>query len=130
VPELNKLAEKFKDIAHFLTVYISEAHASDVWPLGTTVCIQRHKTIEDRIKAAKDQLIEKRDCKIPVLIDTMDNDFDKNYHGWPERFFVIKGKFIELVGMPSRINKGFERKQISSWLESHQNLLNEEKKEI
>jgi len=116
VPKLNEIAEKFKDIAHFLTIYISEAHPSDVWPLGRTVCIDQHKTIDDRIKAAKEQLIEKRSCKIPILIDSMDNEFDNEYHGWPERFYVLKGKFVDLLGMPSQEDKGFNRDEIRKYL--------------
>jgi len=124
VPQLNELATTYKDIAHFLSIYISEAHASDVWPLGNQVCVPQHNTIEDRIKVAKEQLIEKRDCKVPILVDSMDNQFDNKYHGWPERFYIIKGNIMQLVGMPSTENKGFKRKKIFEWLKSYQFKLN------
>jgi len=117
VPRLNEMAEKYKNIANFLTIYISEAHASDVWPLGTTVCVKQHLTIQDRIDAAKEHLIRKRDSKIPVLVDNMDNSFDRYYHGWPERYFIITGKNIELIGMPSIEDKGFDRDEITKWLD-------------
>jgi len=120
VPRLNEMAEKYKNVANFLTIYISEAHASDVWPLGTTVCVKQHKSIQDRIDAAKEHLIKNRDCKIPVLVDTIDNSFDSYYCGWPERFFIIVGKNVELVGMPSTEDKGFNREEISKWLDSFQ----------
>lgn len=119
MPRLNEMAEKYKNVAHFLSVYISEAHASDVWPLGTTVCVKQHTSIQDRIDAAKEHLIEKRQCKIPILVDNIINGFDDYYHGWPERFYVIVGKNIELIGMPSNEDKGFNRDEISKWLDQY-----------
>lgn len=114
------MAEKYKGVANFLTIYISEAHASDVWPLGTTVCVKQHQSLQDRIDAAKEHLIKNRDCKVPVLVDNILNGFDSHYRGWPERFYIIVGKNVELVGMPSAEDKGFNRDEISKWLDSFQ----------
>ena len=60
----------------FVTVYIREAHASDEWPLGTAICIAQHKTIEDRLQAARD-FVRQFEWTVPCAVDTMDNTFNQ-----------------------------------------------------
>jgi len=120
---VHEIAESFSDIASFVMVYIEEAHATDVWPLGTKVCVNQHKTIEERIEVAKKYLVEERKCKIPVFVDTMENDFDNQFHAWPERFFILEGSCVELVGTPSNDDKGFNRNDIVDWLTEYRENL-------
>jgi len=116
---MNQIAETFKDRALFLIIYVSEAHASDEWPLGTNVCIPKHKTIEERIEVAKKNLVEERSCKIPVLVDSMDDSFEGIYKGWPERYYIIRGRTLKLIGEPSNEGEGFDRTRVSWWLLSN-----------
>ena len=37
VPALNKLYQQYKDRVAFLTVYITEAHPSDVWQMQSNI---------------------------------------------------------------------------------------------
>lgn len=131
---MNEIAESFSDIASFMMVYISEAHATDVWPLGNTVCVNQHKSIEDRIKAAKEFIVEERKNKIPLFVDTMDNVFDENFHAWPERFYIIQGNAFKFIGKPSKEDKGFDKEQIVEWLEFYRkeqtNKINDQKIEV
>jgi len=99
-----------------LVVYISEAHAQDEWPLGKQVCLNQHKTIEERLKAAND-FNEQFHCRLPVLVDTMDNNFDNAYACWPERFFIIEHDKMAMIGHPSN-EFGYERDLIVKWLRS------------
>jgi len=117
VATINDIAEKFKEVAVFLVVYVSEAHAIDESPLGSSVCIPKHKNIEDRIEVAKKYLVEERKCKIPVLVDTMNNDFEEVYKGWPERFYIIQGDVLKVIAQPSGEDLGFDRSEVSNWLE-------------
>jgi len=120
---MNDIAKSFSDIASFLVVYIAEAHASDVWPLGNAICIPDHKTIEDRIKAAKKHILEDRKCGIPILVDTISNEFDYQFNSWPERFYILLNNKLEWIAKPSDQDKGFDRKEIENWLNQYKSDL-------
>ncbi|GES84197.1 type I iodothyronine deiodinase-like [Rhizophagus clarus] len=75
------------------------SHASDVWLIGNIVEVKEHRTLEKRLAAAR-KMIEGTQLNIPVLVDTMDNNFLKLYSPWPFRFFVIKDGILKLAGMP------------------------------
>ncbi|GES84204.1 type I iodothyronine deiodinase-like [Rhizophagus clarus] len=80
-------------------IQIREAHTSDVWPIGNIVEVKEHRTLEKRLAAAR-KMIEGTQLNIPVLVDTIDNNFLKLYSPWPFRFFVIKDGILKLAGMP------------------------------
>jgi hypothetical protein len=101
-----------------------------VWPLGSTVCVNNHKTLKERIQIAQTELVEKRGCEIPVFVDTMENDFNSQYDAWPERFYIIEKRAptqdstsdapiiqITEIAMPSDQDKGFDREEIPRRLE-------------
>ncbi|CAG8613414.1 15172_t:CDS:2, partial [Dentiscutata erythropus] len=83
----------------FYMIQIKEAHASDVWPIGNIVNVKEHRTLSDRLAAAR-QMIKNTQLEIPVLTDTMDDNFLKLYSPWPFRFFVVVDGILKLVGMP------------------------------
>ncbi|GBB84243.1 hypothetical protein RclHR1_10870004 [Rhizophagus clarus] len=96
---LNDIYSLYKKKIDFYMIQIREAHASDVWPIGNIVEVKEHRTLEERLAAAR-KMIEGTKLEIPVLADTMDNNFLKLYSPWPFRFFVIKDGILKLVGMP------------------------------
>jgi len=91
-------------------VYIDEAHASDRWPLGSHVDLPHHQTIEDRQKGAQ-LLMEKFNFQLPILLDTMDNQFDSKYAVWPERYYFIKEGKMEIIGEPTT-EFGYDRNSL------------------
>jgi len=105
---LTKLASEFTNRVHILVIYISEAHACDEWPLGSWTCIKQHKTISDRLAAAK-EFAKKYDFTLPMYADDISNDFDKNYSAWPERYVVVDtgGKLIAISNATSDF--GYDR---------------------
>jgi len=96
---LNDIYNLYKDDVDFYMIQIREAHASDVWPIGNIVNVKEHRTLEERLKAAR-EMVKATHLRIPVLADTMDNNFLKLYSPWPFRFFVIVDGILKLVGMP------------------------------
>ena len=96
-------------------VYISEAHAYDEWRLGSSVVVNAHKTLEDRIAAAK-RFQERYNLRIPILCDSMDDTFDATYSAWPDRYFLIdKSQKLQIVG--DNPNKyGIHRGRIMKWI--------------
>eukprot|EP01130_Rhizamoeba_saxonica_P016462 TRINITY_DN7614_c0_g1_i1.p2 TRINITY_DN7614_c0_g1~~TRINITY_DN7614_c0_g1_i1.p2 ORF type:complete len:120 (-),score=33.14 TRINITY_DN7614_c0_g1_i1:152-511(-) len=113
---MNSFAEEFEKVANFVYVYIKEAHAQDVWPMGKHEVIQNHKTLEDRIKAAK-RLRDHYGATIPIFVDKMDDMFEQSYFVWPERYFIINNMEISVVGVPSS-EYGFDRDQIKDYLKN------------
>jgi len=106
-----------------LVVYVSEAHAMDEWPLGSNVCVMKHRSIQDRIDVAKKELVEARGCRIEVVVDTMENEFEGMYKGWPERFYISKDRVMQLIADPSVEDKGFDREDAVKWLKDYREQL-------
>lgn len=48
VKEVHDLMAEYGDRVEWISIYLMEAHAQDVWPLGQHVCVTAHKTLEDR----------------------------------------------------------------------------------
>jgi len=93
-------------------IYISEAHASDEWKLGNIVDIPQHKTLEDRIKAAKN-FVQTYEWNIPTVVDSFyENEasvsFEQIYSAWPERFYVFHYGSVADIGLASN-EYGFDR---------------------
>jgi hypothetical protein len=72
-------------------IYINEAHAVDVWPIGLSAGTLNysHKKIEDRSACAL-KFIQTFDFNIPIYLDTMSNAFAEEFSVWPFRYFIIK----------------------------------------
>lgn len=82
-------------------IYISEAHAADIWPIGLSAGVinYSHKKIEDRIKCAE-QFKKDNQFIIPIYCDSIEDTFEKLYASWPFRFFVIENKKLIKIGQP------------------------------
>jgi len=79
-------------------IYISEAHATDVWPIGLSAGVlnKKHRTIEDRIRCAKN-MIDEHNFKIPVYLDNMENEYRDTYSAWPFRIYGFKSGKIDYI---------------------------------
>ncbi len=86
-----------------LFVYIMEAHGRDEWYVSSiNDDVDQHKTIEDRLAAAK-VLLERYPLHegIRFVLDNMDNDFNATYSSWPFRYWIIdERQTIALKAMP------------------------------
>ena len=73
-----------------LFIYISEAHATDVWPIGASAGTdnKKHLTIEDRGQCAQ-KFIDAFSFAIPTYLDTMEDEVRDSFAAWPFRFFMI-----------------------------------------
>mmetsp|Transcript_45056 Transcript_45056/g.68951 ORF Transcript_45056/g.68951 Transcript_45056/m.68951 type:complete len:141 (+) Transcript_45056:529-951(+) len=102
--------EEFGAEVDFLMVYIREAHASDQWPLGNIVSIEQHKDLQSRIAAAKN-LEENFDFKMKIVVDNMDNQFNKQFLAWPERYYFFRGHHFSKISLPAN-EFGFDRLEL------------------
>ncbi len=107
IDELHSLMEKWQNHGvQFLTVYTAEAHTEDGWKLAhqydndveytneEDFCFYYAQSIDDRRKIAK-WLIEKKQFKMPVVLDSIENGLLKAYNSWPIRLYIIDdGKVV------------------------------------
>jgi hypothetical protein len=123
------MRRKYSSVAHFVAIYIKEAHAADQWPIGNFTCVNQHKTQEERLNAARD-FVAKYQFELPVLVDCIDDRFNTLYAAWPERFFVIGAPEAERTGQdPAKLvcrmkligdpknEWGYDRSDIDQYLE-------------
>lgn len=87
----------------FLCVYILEAHADDEWPIRTRpeLVIRQHRSLSERLTAAK-RLLASRECLMwPVVLDTMGNEFNRAYSAWPVRGYIVdgRGRIVHILGL-------------------------------
>jgi hypothetical protein len=96
IGRIEKLYDDYRDKAHIYVVYIREAH-----PVGgprrppDEFKISDPKTLEERRRVAR-EFAEKVGLTIPILVDTMDDQVEQAYAGWPDRIYIIdqQGKIV------------------------------------
>lgn len=78
-------------------VYIVEAHAIDEWPISSgrynrgrgPVSVSQPTSNEERLALAN-KFRSDFDClEIPMLVDPIQNEFEKKYAPWPLRFYGV-----------------------------------------
>jgi hypothetical protein len=101
----------------FLAVYILEAHACDEWPINNKIKIPQHQSLADRIKAANDFKTTYA-VKVPLVVDSMKDQFVNTFAAWPERYYLIKDRKIAVIGHPGPMgyNSANWPKEIRSWI--------------
>ncbi len=127
INELHSLMDKWLDRGvRFLTVYTAEAHPEDGWKLAhqydndaeytneNDFNFYYARSIDDRSKMAK-WLIEKKHFKLPVVLDSMENDLLKAYNTWPIRLYIIDAGKVVFCGQqgpfgyePGRVDKALK----------------------
>jgi hypothetical protein len=73
-------------------IYIREAHPTDGRQVQANVkekiLIPDSKTLEERAKVAREFAAQFK-VSLPILVDTIDDQAEKAYAGWPDRIYVI-----------------------------------------
>ena len=99
---LNDFYNQNKNKYNIFIIYITEAHAADIWNIGESAGTinYSHKTISDRISCA----IKFRDTfklDVPIYCDNMNDIAETYFSAWPFRYYVIdKNKNISMIGQP------------------------------
>lgn len=92
VERLEKLQTAYGARAAFLTIFIKNAHATDVNPSDENardgVCYMTPKTLTQRLAIASD-FLARQTYSIPLVVDEMDDDAMRLYAAFPERLYVI-----------------------------------------
>jgi hypothetical protein len=102
----------------FLTIYITEAHPSDVWQMKSNikdnVVFASPKNEDDRANIAN-ICVRKLGIKFPAVLDEFGNSTERSYTGWPDRMYVIddKGR-VAFKSKPGPF--GFDTEQLAAAL--------------
>lgn len=97
----NDFYAKYSKMADIFILYILEAHFVEKnddgefvggWPIGYQYNYEQTKTIEER-RQMVELMLDEYHPTIPVMIDTIENDFQNKYTPWPDRAYVfLNGK--------------------------------------
>ncbi len=96
--------------------YITEAHAADEWPIGPEISTRVQPTSDaERVEAAN-ELSER--CGMPMLVDTIENNFEEAFAAWPFRFWGVENGKLSLVAWPATTegNPGYSKDDAIKWL--------------
>jgi hypothetical protein len=84
--------DKYRNSVSFYTVYILEAHPSDVWQMQSNVkdnvVFASPKSVDER-DAVAGACVRKLGIKFPALIDGFENHTEMAYTAWPDRLYLI-----------------------------------------
>lgn len=83
-------------------VYINEAHAMDVWPIGESAGTinYSHKNLEDR-KFYALKFKNEFQFELPIYLDNMQDEFENKLASWPFRYYILRGNKFEFIPDPS-----------------------------
>jgi hypothetical protein len=117
-PYFQHLADKYQEKANFLCVYITEAHAADEWPIGPTISFcSQPKSIEERCDLAN-KFVTENNIRFEVVVDSMENSFEKMFAAWPIRFYVIKNGELVFKAEPNLKDYAYDPTELSRWLKN------------
>lgn len=133
LPQFSQLAKKYSNKIDMVLVYILEAHANDEWPIAnvpTPLPVNQHICLKDRMYSAqllKNLYGEYIDPSIKILLDTMNNSFNKTYSSWPFRCWIIDSNCtIAWKGMPTDDGDNLTIDEVVSWLERNVSTENQD----
>ncbi|MBM3984033.1 MAG: redoxin domain-containing protein [Planctomycetes bacterium] len=90
--EVDALAQRYKDRATFVMVYVREAHPTDGWIMESNtrvgVAVKQPTTFEERVKVCG-LFADKVKPSYPVLVDEIDDRVGHGYSGMPGRLYVL-----------------------------------------
>lgn len=104
----------------FAFVYISEAHATDEWPVGHNVVVEQPKTTSERIELAEKKLAELGvGDEFICLVDLAEeNSFHKAYACWPIRWYTVAPNTRQLSTIAQPRCSGYDMRELISWIVS------------
>lgn len=80
--------------------------------LQDSIDVAQHKTMEDRLKAAR--ILKSNNGPIPILVDTMDNEALTAYAPMPERLFILLDEEVSYEG--GRGPMDYNLDEVRDWL--------------
>jgi len=120
---IEQLFRRYSGIVDFIGVYITEAHAKNEWPVGSTWSSNDQPcAIQERLTLAK-QFQQTYKPLFPMICDTMENTFCRTFAAWPFRFYVVHQGKLVLKAQPDKSSCNYNLQDMELWLEQYQQSL-------
>lgn len=111
---INNMCSEKDPVARFLTIYQQESsngyHINSFKPVRSF-----HKTISDRIAAAK-KFITELDFRGEVVCDSIANEVMNRYESYPERILILHQGIVAHISKPDPYGKAADIQGVMSWL--------------
>ena len=92
-----RISQAYESVADFVTIYITEAHATDGWHFAKNpYAIRNHKNMKDRLAAVK--MLNVKQPAGQLVVDTMSDDACKRYGAYPERLCIVMDGVVKYYG--------------------------------
>jgi len=101
-----------------VTVYITEAHAADEWPVGKTISAHKQPTSTQERCGLASEFSSTRLTNVPMLVDNISNGFQKAFAAWPFRYYLVKDGKIVHKAQPSPVSLLYDITELSTVLSS------------
>lgn len=73
-----------------IMIYIREAHACDVWPIGDAVSrTVKAPVSNDQRCALAHRMRTDMQMDMPFYVDQIDDAFEREFAPWPFRFYIV-----------------------------------------
>lgn len=108
----------------FAFIYIAEAHASDEWPVGHSICVKQPKSTKERVAIAQEKLADLgMGEEFTTLVDLAEkNSFHKTYACWPFRWYSVEMRTRRLTTIAQPRDSGYDMRELVSWVVSQATL--------
>jgi hypothetical protein len=92
---VSKLYKRYSEKINIILIYISEAHAVDEWPISHFNQTPQHKSIDERISAAKKA---ERSSGLKIYCDSLEQtNYENRFSAWPERALLVEGNVLKYI---------------------------------
>jgi len=88
--------DRYKSVADLVTIYMKEAHPTDRWYLTAAQPLVTPATASQRSETAL-AFQKSFTLTVPLYIDDITDETDKQFNAWPEKVVVIEDEKIEFI---------------------------------
>ena len=114
---MNEIYEHYRERVDFFLIYIQEAHPTDGWltlsNIEQQVLYEQPKTADERAEIAAVCMLN-LEFRMPMLLDTVDNEVDRKYAALPERLYVLDANGV-IVYRGVMGSRGFD---VAGWCDA------------
>lgn len=93
-PDVDAVYQRYRDEAHFVMVYVREAHPTDGWKVDANtnagIAVKQPTSYPERVQVCE-RFCSLLKPSLPVVVDTIDDMVGNAYSGMPARLYVIDG---------------------------------------
>lgn len=119
------MADDFREVADFVTIYTEEAHPVSGWFIPTHLFrIDSHRgNLTARLQAAAclaSTFEINSESAMRITVDAMDNNAMLAYGATPDRLYILRGDMCVYAGAPGPY--GYDLSEVERWLQTNTSM--------